>query len=401
VTAPVRVLHVITRMILGGAQENTLLSVEGLDAMPGYDVALVSGVDRGEEGDLLARTRATIDLAIVPQLRRNVNLLADLIALWQLYRLIREGRYHIVHTHLAKAGILGRVAARLAGTPIVVHGLHGLVFHDYQPRLQSRLWWLVQKACDPLTDHYVSVSNVISEKAVASRLTAASKLTTVYSGMELDWFLDADVDPAAARRRFGIPADALVIGKIARMVPVKNHDQLLDAAPEIVARHPEVRFLLVGDGPLVGHLRVRAAELGIIAHVVFAGLVPREEIPATIAAMDVLAHTAVYEGLPRVLVQALAMGKPCVAFDADGTREVVVPGETGYLVPAGDRAGLVAALDRLLADPDLRARLGANGRRLVDPAFRAETMVAHIAAVYQTLLDRHARRVTRFRSRYG
>jgi glycosyltransferase involved in cell wall biosynthesis len=388
-------------MILGGAQENTLLSVEGLDRLPGYEVALVSGVDRGAEGDLLARSRETAEVVVIPQMRRNVNPLIDLVALWQLYALMRKRRYHIVHTHLAKAGILGRIAARLAGTPIVVHGLHGLVFHEYQPRVISALTWLAQKACDPITDHYISVSRVISDKAIASRLTARKNLTTIYSGMELDWFLNADVDPRAIRRQLGIPEDAPVIGKIARMVPVKNHDQLFDAMPKIVARHPQVRFLLVGDGPLIDHLRQRANDMGIAEHVIFAGLVPRERIPEMLAAMDVLAHTAVYEGLPRVLVQALAMGKPCVAFDADGAAEVVIPGETGFLVPPGDRASLVDAIDRLLADPALRARMGERGRRLVDPDWRAETMVAQIDAVYQNLMHRHAGRLARFRARYG
>jgi glycosyltransferase involved in cell wall biosynthesis len=395
---PVRVLHVITRMIVGGAQENTLLSVEGLNRLPQYEVALVSGLDRGAEGDMLARARQTTQLHIVPALCRNVNPLADTVALWKLYRLIKAGRYQIVHTHLAKAGVLGRIAAWLAGTPVVVHGLHGLVFHDYQPWLLSRTWWAVQKLCDPLTDHYISVSNVASEKAIASRLVARDDITTVYSGMELDWFLDAQVDVLALRRELGISADAPVIGKIARMAPVKNHSALLDAAPAIIARHPDVRFLLVGDGPLLESLRARANEMGIRDHFIFTGLVERERIPDMLSTMDVLVHTAFYEGLPRVLAQALASGKPCVAIDADGAREVIIPDETGYLVQPGDREGLASAANRLLADPDLRRRMGEAGRRHVDPAFRVETMVEQIDAVYQSQLARHAKRLARFDS---
>ncbi len=393
---PVRVLHIITRLIVGGAQENTLLSVEGLDRRPEYEVTLVTGVDNGPEGDLLERARRTTRLVIVPELGRSINPLSDVAASYKLYRLIRTGRYHIVHTHSSKAGVLGRLAAKLAGTPIVVHTLHSLVFHDYQPWLVNRLWWVVKMLCAPLTDHFISVSSVISQKAIAAGIGSPEKFTTIYSGMELDWFLDSKVDPAAVRREFGIPEDAPVVGKIARLFSLKGHDQLLDAAPEIVQRHPNVRFLLIGDGLLYEHLRSRAREAGILDNFVFAGLIPRERIPEMIAVMDVVVHTSLREGLARVLPQALAMGKPCVSFDLDGAPEVVIPGETGFLVKPGDVRELADAISELLANPQLRARMGEAGRHRVDPAFRAETMVEQIASVYQSLLSRYAGRLSRF-----
>jgi glycosyltransferase involved in cell wall biosynthesis len=393
---PVRVLHIITRLIVGGAQENTLLSVEGLDRLPEYEVTLVTGVDNGPEGDLLERARRTTRLVIVPELGRSINPLSDVAASYKLYRLIRTGRYHIVHTHSSKAGVLGRLAAKLAGTPIVVHTLHSLVFHDYQPWLVNRLWWVVKMLCAPLTDHFISVSSVISQKAIAAGIGRPEKFTTIYSGMELDWFLDSKVDPAAVRREFGIPEDAPVVGKIARLFSLKGHDQLLDAAPEIVRRHPNVRFFLIGDGLLYEHLRSRAREAGILDNFVFAGLIPRERIPEMIAGMDVVVHTSLREGLARVLPQALAMGKPCVSFDLDGAPEVVIPGETGFLVKPGDVRELADAISELLANPQLRARMGEAGRHRVDPAFRAETMVEQIASVYQLLLSRYAGRLSRF-----
>lgn len=393
---PVRVLHIITRLIVGGAQENTLLSVEGLDRLPEYEVTLVTGIDNGPEGDLLERARRTTRLVIVPELGRSINPLSDVAAFYKLHRLIRTGRYHIVHTHSSKAGVLGRLAAKLAGTPIVVHTLHSLVFHDYQPWLVNRLWWVVKMLCAPLTDHFISVSSVISQKAIAAGIGRPEKFTTIYSGMELDWFLDSKVDPAAVRREFGIPEDAPVVGKIARLFSLKGHDQLLDAAPEIVRRHPNVRFFLIGDGLLYEHLRSRAREAGILDNFVFAGLIPRERIPEMIAGMDVVVHTSLREGLARVLPQALAMGKPCVSFDLDGAPEVVIPGETGFLVKPGDVRELADAISELLANPQLRARMGEAGRHRVDPAFRAETMVEQIASVYQLLLSRYAGRLSRF-----
>src|SRR5947207_2930893 len=219
--------------------------------------------------------------------------------------------------------------------------------------------------------------------------------------MELDWFLRAQVDGQAVRREFGIPADAPVVGKIARLFPLKGHDQLMDAAPEIVRRQPRVRFFLIGDGILYEHLRARAQAAGILDNLVFAGLIDRERIPEMLAAMDVVVHTSLREGLARVLPQALAMGKPCVSFDIDGAPEVVIPDQTGYLVKPNDAVGLADCVARLLADPQLRAAMGAEGRRHVDPAFRAETMVGQIAEVYELLLARYPERIARFERRHG
>jgi glycosyltransferase involved in cell wall biosynthesis len=391
-----RVLHVITRMIVGGAQENTLLTVQGLDGMPEYEVTLVSGVERGPEGSLLEQARQTVDLALIPELARSVNPAADLRALVKLHRFIRRGRYHVVHTHSSKAGVLGRVAAKLAGTPIIVHTLHSLVFHDYQPRVVNRTWWAIKRACAPLTDHYISVADAISEKAIAEGIAPAERFSTVYSGMELEWFLSFNGDGASIRRELGIPDEAPVVGKVARLFPLKGHEQLLDAAPRIAAAHPGVRFLLVGDGTLQDQVRARARALGLEGQFVFTGLIPRERMPAMLAAMDVLVHTSLREGIARALPQALAMGLPCVSVDLDGAPEVVVPDRTGYLVPPGDPVALADAVARLLSDDALRARMGKAGRELVDPAFRAATMVDRIAALYQRLAEEKVLALDRF-----
>jgi glycosyltransferase involved in cell wall biosynthesis len=397
---PIRVLHIITRMIVGGAQENTLLSAEGLDRLPEYEVTLLSGVDHGREGELLSRARETTRLIVLPEMGRSINPLSDLVAFWKLYRIIKEGRYHIVHTHSSKAGVLGRWAAKLAGTPLIVHTLHSLVFHDYQPWLVNRAWWLAKKICAPITDYFISVSRIISEKAIAAGIAPPEMFRTIYSGMELDWFLNFKADTAAIRREFGIPADAPVVGKVARLFPLKGHDELMDAAPAIVARHPNVRFFLIGDGILLEHLQQRARELGILDNFVFAGLIPRERIPEMIAVMDVLVHTSLREGLARVLPQALAMGKPCVSFDIDGAPEVVITDKTGFLVKPNDAAGLAESVSKLLADPALRVQMGAAGRKLVDPAFRAETMVREIAEVYEQLMKTHATRLDAFNRKH-
>ncbi len=393
---PIRVLHIITRMIVGGAQENTLLSVIGLDAMPEYEVTLMSGIDKGREGELLSEAREKTNLLIVPEMGRSINPFSDFVAFWKIYRLIKKGRYHIVHTHSSKAGVLGRVAAWLAGTPLIVHTLHSLVFHEYQPWFINKSWRGIKKMCAPITDFFISVSEIIVQKAVKAGVDKPEKFRTIYSGMELDWFLNANFDGNAIRREFGIPEDAPVVGKIARLFPLKGHDQLMDAAPEIVKRVPDVRFFLIGDGILYEHLQERARGYGILENFVFAGLIPRERIPEMISAMDIVVHTSLREGLARVLPQSLAMGKPCVSFNIDGAPEVVINDKTGYLVETYDNQGLSESISRLLKDPKLRKEMGENGRRHVDPAFRTETMVKEIAEVYKMLLERYADRIKKF-----
>ena len=392
----IRVLHIITRMIVGGAQENTLLTVEGLDKMAEYDVVLMSGIDRGREGELLSRARETTDLVIVPELGRAINPFSDFVAFWKIYRHIRKGKYHIVHTHSSKAGVLGRIAAWLAGTPFIVHTLHSLVFHDYQPWIVNRAWWLLKKICAPITDFYISVSEIIVQKALKAGISKPEKYRTIYSGMELDWFLNAEFDAAKVREEFGIPQDAPVVGKIARLFPLKGHDELMDAAPEIVRRVPNVRFFLIGDGILYENLQDRARQYGILENFVFAGLIDRERIPEMISAMDVVVHTSLREGLARVLPQSLAMGKPCVSFDIDGAPEVVINDRTGYLVEPFDSVGLAEAIVKILENDDLRRKMGEAGRRLVDPPFRAETMVRRISEVYQTLIKQNPERIAAF-----
>lgn len=385
-----RVLHIITHLeSAGGAQEYAILSVLGLDKLPEYQVDLLSGRNKGDKGELLLLAQKKTNLILVSEMRRGINPFLDLMALWKLYRIIKKGRYHIVHTHISKAGVLGRIAARLAKTPIVIHTLHGLLFHDSQTWLVNRLGRTVKKICEPLTDHFISVSKIISEKAVAAGIGTPEKFTTVYSGMELDWFINGEFDAAEIRRKLGIPENCLVIGKIARLVSAKGHKYLLDAAPEIISRFPNVRFLLLGDGVLNEHLQKRVEQCGMSKNFIFAGLVERKKIPKILSIMDIVVHTSVKEGLARILPQSLAMGKPCVSYNIDGAPEVIINNKTGFLVEINDKAGLIEAISNLIESPDLRKRMGENGRQLVDPQFRTETMVRDIAKVYKMLLSRH------------
>jgi glycosyltransferase involved in cell wall biosynthesis len=381
-----RVVHVITRLILGGAQENTLLTCEDLARDYGDDVLLVTGPPLGPEGSLLDRAKANrVPLAIVDSLRRAIHPLRDLRAYGELKRLLRDFRPDVVHTHSAKAGLLGRLAASAVGVPEIVHSVHGAPFHPYQswPAREFFRWceWFAARR----TTAIISVADAMTDQLVAAGVAPRERFTTIYSGMEVEPFLAADVRRDDMRAELGYKPEHVVVGKIARLFHLKGHEYVIAAAREVVARHPQARFLFVGDGVLRAALEAQAAQAGLRDHIRFVGLVPPERIADYIGAMDLVVHASLREGLARVLPQALIAAKPVVSYDVDGAREVVLPGETGYLVPPRAVRPLADAMNELIADPALRARLGQQGRRRFTEQFRHEKMTREIRALYERL----------------
>ena len=380
-----RIAHVITRMILGGAQENTLLCCEDLRRDYGDDVLLITGPAVGPEGSLLQRARAAgVPLAVVPSLERNIHPWRDWQALRAIRRELQAFRPDVVHTHSAKGGFLGRLAAHRLRVPAIIHTVHGAPFHAYQSAMAREFFRRCEKFAAKRCDRLVSVADAMTNQLVAARVAPRNKFVTIYSGMEVDQFLRADELRYAVRRELGYDAGQIVIGKVARLFHLKGHDLLIDAIAQLVRRHPAVQLLLVGDGSLQQQLRQQVERAGLTGHVRFLGLVGPERVPGLMAAMDIVVHTSLREGLARVLPQALITGRPVVSFDIDGAREVVIPGETGFLVPQ-DLAGCVAALEALVNDGALRQRLGSAGRRFADQ-FRHETMTRRLRELYLEVL---------------
>jgi glycosyltransferase involved in cell wall biosynthesis len=382
---------VITRLIVGGAQENTLLTVIGQHADPRFRVTLLSGIDLGPEGNLHERARAAgVDLVLVPWLVRPIRPWTDLRALVELWRFMRRERFDVVHTHSSKAGILGRVAARLAGVPLVVHTLHSLVFHEYQSAWTNRLYVVLKRLVAPLTDVLISVNEMTARGALRAGIGRADQHVTIFSGMELAPFLEvaARLSPQAARAAFGLPEEACVVGKVARLFPLKGHELFLEACREIGAREPRARFLVVGGGVLRDQLEALAGRLGIRERTVFTGLLPPERVPEALQAMDVVVHSSLREGLARVIPQAGAVGKPVVSFALDGAPEVVQEGISGHLVPARDTRALADRVLELLADPERRRVMGQAGRAFAAAHFTASGMVEAIGRVYSERLAR-------------
>lgn len=389
---PLRIAHVITRMIIGGAQENTLLNCRDLISAYGDDVLLITGPSLGPEGSLLSagelqRGRAgELPLQLVPALQRPIHPARDWSAYRAIYRRLREFSPDVVHTHSAKGGLLGRRAAWNLQVPAVVHTVHGAPFHPYQSPMARQFFRSCERWAAARCHHLISVADAMTELMVQAGVATADKFTTIHSGMEVEPFLQADSSRAAVRARYGLTDQQVVIGKIARLFHLKGHDDLITAAVAVAQRHPQVRFLLVGDGILRETHQRRIDALGLRQHFIFTGLVQPGQIPELLGAMDVVVHTSLREGLARVLPQALLAGKPVVSFDIDGAREVTLPGRTGYLIPPRDTAQLAQAMIELVADPQLRYRLGRAGQQQFAEQFDHRVMTARIRRLYERLL---------------
>lgn len=379
-----RITHVITRLIVGGAQENTIDSVLGLRRKPGLDVDLISGPTSGAEGSLEAVVRREGCLTVVPSLVRAVRPASDWRAYLHLKRIFQDRKPDLVHTHSGKAGILGRLAARAAGVPRIVHGIHGPSFGPFQGTVANTVFRAAERRAGRVTDHFVTVADAMTRQYLAAGIGHSGQYTRIFSGFNLDPFLHATRDPELAART-GLHPDDFVVGVIARLFELKGHDDLFAVAPELIRRVPRIRFLLVGDGPWRGRFEAMAATPSLRGHFVFTGLLPPAAIASQVALMDCLVHLSRREGLPRALPQALAGGKPVVAFDCDGAAEVCRNGETGFLVAPGDSSRLVESIARLAAEPGLRQNLGSIGREWVRSRFSIERLVNDQHDLYRRL----------------
>ncbi len=381
-----RVVHFITRLIIGGAQENTLLTVEDQHRDYNDQVTLISGPGLGPEGSLEERARrGGFDFRVLPELHRSIRPWQDWRASRELIAMLRDLKPEVIHTHSSKAGILGRAAATKLGIP-AVHTIHGASFHYGQNPLAYELYRLAEKWAARRCDKIISVCDAMTEQYVEAGIAPREKFVTIYSGMEVETFLEPPRPREVVRAELGLSCNDVVIGKIARLFHLKGHEFVIAAAPAIVAKHPNVKFLFVGDGLLREQFQRWIDELGLRNQFIFTGLVPPHRVPELIHAMDIVVHTSLWEGLARVLPQGLIAGKPVVSYDVDGAREVVISGETGYLLPPQSVDELAEALSILVADASLRQTFGRAGRERFTEQFRHQTMTRRIREVYAEVL---------------
>jgi glycosyltransferase involved in cell wall biosynthesis len=381
-------------LILGGAQENTLITCKLL-AQRGHDVMLITGPAIGPEGELFNQTKnEKYNVIVVPKLIRAICPLYDTISYFQIKRLLKRLKPDIVHTHSAKAGILGRFAAhRLKGkwsenAPVVVHTIHGLAFHPYQSSWLNQFYIAVERSATKRTDFFISVADAMTEQALAAGIGEREKYVTAYSAIEEDDFLKPipKEEKKSFRMKYGIPEDAIVLVTIARLFMLKGHKYIIESAKRLSKQFDNAVWLFVGDGNLSDHFKEQVQQLGLADKVKFTGLLPPSQIPFAIQSSDILVHCSLREGLARTLPQAMLCGKPAISFDVDGAKEVVNE-NTGRLIQPKDIEQLTEACVELIEDKELRDKLGNAGREFVKDKFAPETMVDTIEAVYEKLLN--------------
>lgn len=378
-----RVLNIITRMILGGAQETALLQAALLDRER-FACEILTGPETGSEGSLHEAVLARgIPLHVEPALVRAVRPWDDARALGRIETRLRAGSWDVVHTHTSKAGVLGRIAARRAGVPVVVHTAHGWAFHARG----AGFWLPIERWCARRCDAIVVVSRTDEASGLARAVGTPAQYHLIRSGIELEAFRSPGVTREQARARLGLTPEAFVVGMVGRLSEQKAPLDLIAAFARVAAAMPALTLVLVGDGPLREPVDRAVAATGLDARVLRLGL--RTDVPQLLAAFDALALTSRWEGMPRVFPQAMAARLPILATAVDGAREAVVPDETGVLVPPGDVAAIAGALHALAGDPVRARRMGEAGARRADE-FDAGRMARQLEALY---LELWARRV--------
>jgi glycosyltransferase involved in cell wall biosynthesis len=372
------VLHVHTLPVVSGSGINTLLTMRGL-------------AERGYEVDLACRPGGRLEEVVreeglgfrpIPHFVAEVSPHRDLLALAELVGLLRRERYGVVHTHNSKGGVLGRLAARIARVPVVIHTVHGFAFHGAEKPLRRWCFLQAERVAARWCDAVIYISRPLARWAARERLYPACRGSLIYSGIEPERF-DARPDAGAVRAGLGVPPGAPLIGQVSKLWEGKGHATLLAALPAILARFPDTRLAFVGEGPLQGTLEAEAARRGLADRVIFTGF--REDVAAVTGALDVALLASAFEGMGRVVLEAMACGVPVVASRVGGIPDLVVDGRTGYLVPVDDAAAVAGAVTGLLAEPERRRRLGEEGRRRLTGRFTAERMVEQIADLYRGL----------------
>ncbi|MCM8788171.1 MAG: glycosyltransferase family 4 protein [Candidatus Omnitrophica bacterium] len=378
-----KIAHVITRMIVGGAQENTLSTVIGLKNRK-HDVFLISGPSTGPEGSMETNVKKYgISFIFIPELVRNISPMYDVIAFIKLGMNFRRNRFDIIHTHSAKAGFIGRLAAKLFSRKSkVIHTLHGPSFYPYQPALVKFCYMLSEKIAGFCTDYFISVSSVILERYLRRGIVKREKSCVIRSGFEVEKYRDALQFNHLIRNKLGVGKQDILIGMIGRLFPLKGQEYLLRVFAKISSNYPNIHLVLVGDGILKDSFERFVKQHNLQKRVHFTGLVEPEKIPYFASAIDIGVHTSLREGLPRAVVQILAVGKPVIAFDIDGAREVIKDGLNGFLVPAKNETMLEEKLRFLIEHPEEVKKMGRYGQEMLFEEFSVEKMLAEIEKVY-------------------
>jgi glycosyltransferase involved in cell wall biosynthesis len=392
--APIRILRAITRLNIGGPAIHTILLTRDLNDGAEFQSVLVTGTPATHEGDFadLAR-RDNVEPVVIEALGREINPFDDLVALAHMVRLVRQMRPDVVHTHMAKAGTVGRLAAQICRVPLIVHTYHGHVFHGYFGPLKTGLFLTIERALGLGTHRIVVVGDRQRDEIASYGVAPLDKLVPIRLGLELAPFLEAERWRGELRRELGIGPRTPLVGIVARLVPIKAHEVFFDAARLVVAALPEACFLVIGDGERRAELEQHVQRIGLADRVRFLGW--RRDLPRVHADLDVVVLASRNEGSPVALIEALAAARPVVATAVGGVPEVVLHGETGVTVPPSDAAALAEGVLRVLRDASLGQRFGAAGRRHVYPRYDASRLVDDMRGLYRRELAARGRPLRR------
>ena len=382
-----KVIHVITRFDKGGASENTFLTVQGLDKNK-YDVILIRGLSEEScmgteetaavESNLSEAEKGGVKVITIPELVRSIHPLNDLKALFGLIGIFRDEKPHIVHTHTSKAGILGRWAAFFANITIIVHTPHGHVFWGYFNKWKTACFIFLERMTASITDKIITLTEQEKKDHLRFKIAPDEKFTVIHSGVDLTAFSNARINALAMREKLGISPEAFVVGTAGRLTPIKGQKYLLEAAAVISPRKPDLFFVFLGDGELASELSKMASSRGI-KNVMFLGW--RQDVPEVMSTFDIFVLPSLNEGMGKVLVEAMALGKPIVASDVGGIPDLVIHNHNGLLVPPADVEGLVNSINELLHDPIKRKEMGDRGK-VVAADYSAEAMIQKIDQLY-------------------
>ena len=381
----IRLLRVIARLNIGGPAIHATLLTDRLDPAR-YDSLLVAGTEEPWEGNYLTlHGRSVPQLTILPELGREIRGWPDLRVLVRLVRLMREQRPHIVDTHTAKAGVLGRLAARLAGVPIVVHTYHGHVFQGYFSPAKTAIFLAIERWLARRTDRLLAVSETVRSELLSLGIGTQAQLEVMPLGLDLDGFLRSEQLRGQLRAELSLRETALLVGIVARLVPIKAHEVFLNAAAVVARRVPESQFLVIGDGVRRSELHTLARRLGLNDRVRFLGW--RGDLTRIYADLDLVVLSSRNEGSPVSLIEAMAAGRAVLATRVGGVPDLVEEGVTGSLVPPDDASALAERMIELLEDPERRRVFGEAGRKRVCPAFGVDQLLANVDRLYTSLIQ--------------
>ena len=385
-TRPIRIMRIIARLNVGGPAIHVTLLTEKF-AAPEYESTLVCGVISADEGDMRYYAEAHgIQPVIVPELGRSLHPLRDLATIWAVYRLIRQHKPDIVHTHTAKAGFVGRIAAWLAGVPVIVHTFHGHVFQGYFSSTTTQVFLLLERLTARMSDTIITLTEGLRrELADQYRITGKAHITVLPLGLDLAPFAAAERKNGAFRREYNIPAAAPLIGIVGRLVPVKNHALFLEAAAKIRAALPDARFVIVGDGESRAELEAQVDALGLRDAVTFTGWL--RDLAPVYADLDANVISSLNEGTPVSVIESLAGCCPVVATAVGGLPDLLDHGDLGVLVPSGDADALANALLTLLASPP-DSSAGTRAQALMLNRYGIDRLTRDLDSLYRGLLQR-------------